>query len=754
MKTPKAHSLRKTEVSSKATLTQRLLAARIYSGSQDMRWQFFAKRLAYDAYILQDSSIRLSAKNIWVNPFLESSTKIGNIEFYSSKSQDFSLDVQGSLLDLKINASVTGDASLLFNGAIGIDRKSNDIFFDMNTLNFTHPKTQTDIRLKQRGQFRFSDEEFLANKIHFVVAPKGEVQLDGVLRPEHVALRGWWKDIDLKYLPMGYDGYLLGRFNFEGTSKRPTGSLDIRLQDFKMPGFPPLSLDVKGSVIAGNPIHKLALAVNLLSKGSKPSQDAEIKIEIPMESVPRFAIAEELPIKGTVKYDGTLASLWQYVPLDGRTLSGNLLVDGKLSGPLSRPVVKLKAKIEKARYEDIITGILLTDINALFDLNPEGEATVLFAASDIKSGTIDIQGNIVLPWLSNGKYQAPVKIAGEIPTKNESNQIQKWEKSLAVVDLSSTIKKLQPLQRTDVQVMLSGDVKIRGMMSDPSVTGVIHVDEGAVHLENIQVASIPKLNIVESVGGKKHKARRNQGDFDLTLSIANKFYVLGDGIDSEWAGKIHVIGKMNNPVLSGNIAATRGRMEFLGKTFTLDKGEVSFDGSTPIAPIINVQLGFQAQEIEAKIGLSGTLQTPKLELSSIPHLPEDEVLSRILFSSSVSELSSYEKIRLGVMLANVAGFSLNTGSSGLVRKLFGIDVIRIGTSERNVKTNVDSYQGDSLYIELGKYLWDNVYVGVEQGLDNQETLGITSIELDNNLSIGAKAGTEESEVNFEWSLDY
>ena len=141
-------------------------------------------------------------------------------------------------------------------------------------------------------------------------------------------------------------------------------------------------------------------------------------------------------------------------------------------------------------------------------------------------------------------------------------------------------------------------------------------------------------------------------------------------------------------------------------------------------------------------------------MTSVPYLPEDEILSRILFSSSVAGLSTYEKIRLAGMLTNMAVFSLKDGLKDVGNKFFGIDVIRFGSSSADPTANASASDEEDISVEVGKYLNDNVYLGVEQGITEQETVGITNIEINNNLSVGAQAGTEDSEVNLEWKFDY
>ena len=188
-------------------------------------------------------------------------------------------------------------------------------------------------------------------------------------------------------------------------------------------------------------------------------------------------------------------------------------------------------------------------------------------------------------------------------------------------------------------------------------------------------------------------------------------------------------------------------MKILNSELKLDKGEIIFDGSTPIAPIVDLKLAHSGKGVQSYVTLKGLAFHPEIEISSNPYLPSDEVLAHILFARSMTELSDFEKIRLAAVLTSLMGFDVSRGITGTTKNLFGLDVVSID--------NKQSAGGEEeISVELGKYLRNNVYVGLEQEVNSQDTAGVLKYEVNEHLSAGTKVGTEDSSIGFQWKYDY
>src|SRR3546814_5338375 len=118
----------------------------------------------------------------------------------------------------------------------------------------------------------------------------------------------------------------------------------------------------------------------------------------------------------------------------------------------------------------------------------------------------------------------------------------------------------------------------------------------------------------------------------------------------------------------------------------------------------------QGSDLTVTARLSGPLSQPKLDLSSVPPVPRDEIVSRVLFNKSAAQLSAAEAAQLAMALRDLTGQGGGADVLGFARRTLGVDVLRVETAEDN-----------SPALEVGKYLTDEVYVGVKKGADPQST---------------------------------
>src|SRR3546814_1151259 len=104
----------------------------------------------------------------------------------------------------------------------------------------------------------------------------------------------------------------------------------------------------------------------------------------------------------------------------------------------------------------------------------------------------------------------------------------------------------------------------------------------------------------------------------------------------------------------------RSTYGFAGRRFTLDEGEIDFTGGEINNLVISIQASPSVENVNAILNISGRAQNPQIAFTSTPSLPHDEVMSRILFGASVTNLSVTQAIQLAASLN-----SLRAGGGGL-----------------------------------------------------------------------------------------
>lgn len=502
----------------------------------------------------------------------------------------------------------------------------------------------------------------------------------------------------------------------------------------------------------------LACTLNVSGLGLDP---LEGRVNLPVRFVDGVPdIPPDGRLSGSLRWKGALASVWRLVPLANTRVRGDATLDVTLGGTVAKPRPSGVIRLEKMLFQDLAQAFEVSNIMAEIALQANGSGKVMVAGTDGKKGTFQLSGTV-------GPLEAGFPL-----------------------DIQGSLDRLMPLQRRDVRLSLSGTGRVTGTPVAPDVTADITVNRGEVLLENLPSGGIETLDVVEA--GTPQTSKTPQlgktpqsgptstgeqpaetpavGQLHVTVNVPRRFYVRGHGIESEWKGQLRVNGPFTAPAVAGDISSIRGTLSFLNKTFVLKRGSVTFDGGTPPRPMLDIQVVYTQQDFTALITLSGPATRPRLKLSSQPSLPTDEIVAQILFGKSTSNLARGEALQLAATVASLTLFGQNGGGLlDFTRSAFGLDVVRFGSgrSGQNSMAFSDSAFGagsqtanqsdgsdDDLTLEVGKYVLDNVYVGLEQGMESDSTGVVVDIEVTPSLSLEARTTGRGSEVGAKWSWDY
>ncbi|MDQ3139812.1 MAG: translocation/assembly module TamB, partial [Pseudomonadota bacterium] len=178
----------------------------------------------------------------------------------------------------------------------------------------------------------------------------------------------------------------------------------------------------------------------------------------------------------------------------------------------------------------------------------------------------------------------------------------------------------------------------------------------------------------------------------------------GLGISSEWSADLAIGGTVTESRITGEADLIRGNYDFAGRRFRLERGVIRFQGESPPNPLLDIVAEGGVQGLNATIRVTGRGQKPEISFASTPALPEDELLSRLLFGTSITNLSAPEALQLASAVA-----ALNDSGGGLdpinaFRSAVGLDRLRI------LPADIATGQGTS--IAAGKYIGRRVYVEV------------------------------------------
>ena len=384
------------------------------------------------------------------------------------------------------------------------------------------------------------------------------------------------------------------------------------------------------------------------------------------------------PLFAQARFSGGAESLWRLTGVETFDLTGPVSASADVSGSLANPQIEGLVRTSNARLESPLTGTVVSNIKTVgrFD----GSRLVLPKLTGVTSGGGTVSGS--------GSFNFAVE-------PDEGIGI--------VMDINAQQAAL--IARDDFAATVTGPIKIRSSADGGLISGDVTLNRSFFRFGQASAtASLPDIKTREinrRADERPVQVRSRPWRFDLTADAPNRLRVEGLGLDSEWGANLKITGPVDNFIMVGDANLIRGNYTFAGRRFRLERGRIRFVGNQPVNPILDIEAEANLTGLNATINVTGTGNQPEIAFTSIPALPQDELLSRVLFGASIADLSAPEAVQLAAAVA-----SLNSGGGldpiNQLRKAVGLDRLRILPS--------DTDTGSGTSIAAGKYITRRVYV--------------------------------------------
>jgi translocation and assembly module TamB len=399
----------------------------------------------------------------------------------------------------------------------------------------------------------------------------------------------------------------------------------------------------------------------------------------------------------------------------GLSLTGTANVALAVKGPATAPQINGTVSTSGARLIDARSGLAINDIAADVTLGG-GVARINRLTGRLSTrGTITVGGTVGIDPAQGFPADLDVRLA----------------------DGRYTDGRL-------VTANLSGDLKVTGpLASAPGISGTVNLGRTVITVPDRLPSSLSALNVKRKGAPADVRAQdqalRPAGAagggggggiaLDVTVNAPNQIFIQGRGLDAELGGTIRLTGQASAPTAVGQFTLRRGRLAILGKRLNFTEGTLTFSGS--LVPYIALTAQSTATDATVTITISGEATNPKFSFSSVPALPEDEVLARLIFGRSMSNLSPLQIAQLAEAVAQLTGAG---GSTSLLQKLrsnLGVDDLDVTTDEKG-----------GAAVSAGKYLNDRTYVTIQKG----EKPGSGKARIDLDVGRGVKLRGEASDA--------
>lgn len=416
--------------------------------------------------------------------------------------------------------------------------------------------------------------------------------------------------------------------------------------------------------------------------------------------------------------------------IDPRRLSGTANFDLSVNGPPALSSLGGQVTFSQGRLAAPTLAQALEDIGGAIRLG-NGAAQIDMRANVESGGNIAITGPV--------RFDAP----NNADIALRLNNVVLKDPELYTTEMSGTVTLVGPLQggarvtgrlalgQTDLQVP-SSSITSLGELPD-----VVHVGADAAVRRTLSRAGVSTNGNGNSNG---NAGPRRAYPLDIVIDAPSRIFIRGRGLDAELGGRLTIGGTTASVIPTGRFELIRGRIDILQQRFDLTEGNASLQGD--FVPFIRLVATTQTDAgTTISIVVEGPASEPEVSFVSVPELPQDEVLSRLIFGRNLDSISPFQAVQLASAISTLAG--RGGGALDRLRSNIGLDDFDVTTDEEGATA-----------VRAGKYLSENVYTDVTVTSEGGTEI---NLNLDLTREITAKGGVDqdgESSIGIFFERDY
>ena len=545
----------------------------------------------------------------------------------------------------------------------------------------------------------------------------GEARIEATQSAGALQAKATMSNVSLGLLDQDFMGRFDADISLQGQGPQLSGSLDAKLAgagERGAPGQPTLDGEVKAT-LAGD----VATIDASLGNGAGLTSHAHLVLPAAAAAAPfHLDIVGTAPMHGDFAADGEVKPLWDLVMGGERSLAGQVHAHATLGGTPDDPQAEGEAAISGGQFSDSASGLKLTAVTLAARLDHDAVDVDQFSGQDGAGGSVTGSGAFSLERAGASSFRLAFQHF-RLLDNDTATAAASGEASLS--------------RAADGSVKLAGALTIdrADVAANPPIPS------------GVQPMDVTEINREPGTGGHLQRVDVNAPAvaLDVTLKAARGVFLKGRGLNVELSLDAHVTGSTVAPQLTGLATVVRGDYDFAGKRFEFDNRS-TVRLATDLQKIrLDLTATRDDPTLTAVIHIEGTADRPKITLSSTPVLPNDEVLSQVLFGSSTAQLSPFDAAELASAMTSLSGGG-GFDVLGNLRSFAHLDRLALGG-------------GPGMAVSGGKYITDRIYLEVGGGQAGPQ--GSVEWRVQKNLSVisrlaGGAGGDSQLEVR--WRKDY
>jgi len=295
---------------------------------------------------------------------------------------------------------------------------------------------------------------------------------------------------------------------------------------------------------------------------------------------------------------------------------------------------------------------------------------------------------------ANGR---PIDVEGSVGTE---------ELRFRDLELDVRARDFEVLRNQYGNVSTDAQLTLRGTVESPVIAGNLTITGGELRVDRILDRMLYTPYAVEAadIGVPDAIAALNPWDrltLDIALDVPATLRMVGNNVQVATGTPlglgnitIRVSGDLflrKEPggalTLVGSLDELTGRYAFQGRRFDLDPSStVAFSGD--LDPELLITVTREISGVETRVTIAGRLSEPELRLASTPPLDPSDILSLIVFNTSVNELSLEQQEELAIRAGTLAAGLLTAPLVSALERTLGLDILEIDAASTGARVTI------------------------------------------------------------------
>jgi translocation and assembly module TamB len=357
-----------------------------------------------------------------------------------------------------------------------------------------------------------------------------------------------------------------------------------------------------------------------------------------------------------LRYQGPAETLWRLAAVELIDITGHASVAADVTGSLGQPQVRGSLSGDALRVQSALIGSDVRNVRARGRFSGSRLQLTSFAGTTPNGGRVSGSG--------------VVDLAGMSAERGPQMDIRLAANNAEVIDLAN----MGATVTGPIRIVSNGvGGTIAGRLRVSRAHWRLGVAETAQQLPNIRTREInlpPDIRPTAASGAPWR--------YLVDATAPGGIEVDGMGLDSEWSANVQLRGTTDAPRIIGEarVIPRLGLYTFAGARFDITRGVIFFTGESPPDPRLDIRAETETEGLAVFVTVTGNSSQPEIAFSSVPALPEEELLARMLFGDDVSSLSATDALQLGAAVASLRGGG-GMDPINQLRTAIGLDRLRI-----------------------------------------------------------------------------